>query len=36
MDETDNAVKSETAGETKISYTIVQDDDDIYPIKRGT
>ncbi len=33
--ETDNTVKRETAAEIKISYTIVQDDDDIYPVKRG-
>lgn len=31
--ETDNAVKSGTADESKISYNIVQDDDDIYPVK---
>jgi hypothetical protein len=34
--ETDNAVKSGAADESKISYTIVQNDDDIYPVKRGT
>ncbi len=33
--ETDNGVKSGTADESKISYTIVEDDDDIYPVKRG-
>ena len=33
--ETDNTVKRGTADEIKISYTIVQDDDDIYPVKRG-
>jgi hypothetical protein len=31
--ETKNAVKSGTADESKISYNIVQDDDDIYPVK---
>ncbi len=34
--ETDNAVKSKTVDESKVSYTIVQDDDDIYSVKRGT
>jgi hypothetical protein len=33
--ETDNTVKRETANEIKISYTIVQDNNDIYPVKRG-
>ncbi len=33
--ETDKTVKRETTDEIKISYTIVQDDDDIYPVKRG-
>ena len=33
--ETDDTVKRGTADEIKISYTIVQDDDDIYPVKRG-
>jgi len=36
VNETDNAVKSGRADESKISYTIVQDDDEIYPVKRGT
>ncbi len=36
MNETDNAVKSGTADESNISYTIVQGDDDIYPVKRET
>jgi len=36
VNETDNTVKSRTAGESKISYTIVEDDDDIYPVKGGT
>ncbi len=36
MNETDNAVKLGTANESNISYTIIQDDDDIYPIKRET
>jgi hypothetical protein len=34
--ETDNAVKARTADASKISYTIVQDDDDVYPVKRGS
>ncbi len=33
--ETDITVKRGTADQIKISYTIVQDDDDIYPVKRG-
>ncbi len=31
--EIDNAVKSGTADESKISCNIVQDNDDIYPVK---
>jgi hypothetical protein len=33
--EIDNAVKAGTPDESKISYTIVHNDDDIYPVKRG-
>jgi len=35
VNETDNPVKSGTADESKISYTIGQDDDDFHPVKRG-
>jgi len=31
--ERDHAAELERADEIKISYTIVQDDDDIYPVK---
>jgi len=34
--ETGSAVKSETDDESKINYLIVQDDDNIYHVKRGT
>ncbi len=33
---TDNAVKAGTDDGSQISYTIVQDDDDVYPVKRGS
>ncbi len=36
VNETDNAVKSGTADESNISYTIVKDGDNIYPVKRET